>query len=67
MNLKSLTKKSGHTCCRLSHIFGLQFGLIVAEYREICNNRFISANKAIHVLSSTCHLAQILCSEREKS
>jgi len=34
MNLKSLTGKSGHTRCRLSHIFGLQFGLIVAKYSE---------------------------------
>ncbi len=56
MNLKSLAKKSGHTRCRLSHIFGLQFGLIVAKYSEICNHRFVNANKVMHVLSSTCHL-----------
>jgi len=54
--LTSLAGKSGHTHCRLSHIFGLQFGLIVAKYSEICNHRFVSDNKAIHVLSSTCHL-----------
>jgi len=54
--LKSLAKKSSHTHCRLSHIFGLQFGLIVAKYSEICNNRFVSDNKAMQMLSSTCHL-----------
>ncbi len=54
---KIACQKSRPHPCRLSHIFGLQFGLIVAEYSEICNNRFISNNKAIHVLSSTCHLA----------
>ena len=56
MNLKSLAGKSGHTRCRLSYIFGLQFGQIVAKYSEICNHRFVSDNKAMHVLSSTCHL-----------
>ncbi len=33
--------------CRLSHIFGLQFGLIVAKYSEICNHRFVSNNKVV--------------------
>ncbi len=47
---KSLAKKSGHTRCRLYNIFGLQFGLIVAKYREICNHRFVSNNKAIYVV-----------------
>jgi len=56
MNLQSLAGKYGHTCCRLSHIFGLQFGLIVAKYSEICNHRFVIDNKAMHVLSSTGHL-----------
>ncbi len=44
---KSLAGKSGHTRCRLSHIFGLQFGLIVAKYSEICNHRFVSDNNAV--------------------
>ena len=47
MNVKLLAGKSGHTRCRLSHIFGLQFGLIVAKYSEICNHRFLSDNKAV--------------------
>ncbi len=51
MYVKSLAKKSGHTCCRLSHIFGLQFGLIEAKYSEIYNHRFVSDNKAVHVLT----------------
>jgi hypothetical protein len=46
--------------CRLSHIFGLQFGLIVAKYSEICNHSFVSDNKAMHVLSSTCPLPSML-------
>jgi len=46
--------------CRLSHIFGLQFGLIIAKYSEICNHRFVSDNKAMHVLSSTCPLPSML-------
>ncbi len=50
MSKKSLTGKSGHNRCRLSHIFGLQFGLIVAKYSEICNHRFVSNNKAIDVV-----------------
>jgi len=33
--------------CRLSHIFGLQFGLIIAKYSEICNHRFVSDNKVV--------------------
>jgi len=66
MNVKSLAGKTGHTRCRLSHIFGLQFGLIVAKYSEICNHRFVSDNKLMHVLSSTCPLPSMLCSEREK-
>jgi hypothetical protein len=67
MNVKSLAGKTGHTRCRLSHIFGLQFGLIVAKYSEICNHRFVSDNKAMNVLNSTCPLPSMLCSEREKS
>ena len=47
MNKKSLAKKSGHTRCRLSHIFGLQFGLIVAKYSKICNHRFVSDKKVV--------------------
>ena len=54
--LKIACQKSRPHPCRLSHIFGLQFGLIVAKYSEIYNHRFVSDNKAIHVLSSTCHL-----------
>ncbi len=50
MNVKSLAKKSGLHPCRLSYIFGLQFGLIVAKYSEICNHRFVSNNKVIDVV-----------------
>ena len=57
MSVKTFAGKSGHNRCSLSQIFGLQFGLIVAKYSEICNHRFVSNNKAMHVLSSTCHLA----------
>jgi len=57
MNLKSLDKKSGHTRYRLSHIFGLQFGLIVAKYSEIYNHRFVSDNNVMNMLSNTCNLA----------
>ncbi len=56
MNVKTTAKKSGNTRCRLSHIFGLQFGLIVAKYSEICDHSFVNDNKVMHVLSSTCHL-----------
>ncbi len=45
--LTSLAKKSGLHPCRLSYIFGLQFGLIVAKYSEICNHSFVGDNKAV--------------------
>jgi len=57
---KIACQKSRPHPCRLSHIFGLQFGLIVAKYSEICNHRFVSDNKAMHVLSSTCPLPLML-------
>ena len=42
--------------CGTLTYFNLQFVLIVAKYCEICNHRFVSDNKVMHVLSSTCHL-----------
>jgi hypothetical protein len=60
MNVKTIAKKSGNTRCRLSHIFCLQFELIVAKYSGICDHRFINGNKVMHVLSSTYHLPLML-------
>ncbi len=40
----------------MSHIFPLQLALIVAKYNEIYDHRFVSDNKAMHALSSTCYL-----------